>query len=207
MLLPLPRSLSMRMLWMARRESWRSACRYSPPEVSHSSASRTRFQSASECASAALRAAAKSLVQRRSYTSAPWARAMAMVSSVDPVSSTIILSTQGATLSRQRARLRASFLTIMVRAIVFMRDPPAGMTGDCPGGRMFTVFGTVRLLAAFSVCFMPVCRAGREYRIVWCDSWAWRPQGVVACSVVLIRHGCCPHADPVGGKGTARQIS
>ena len=45
---------------------------------------------------------------------------MAIVSSVDPVSSTIIRSTQGATLSRQRAMLRASFLTIMVRAMVFM---------------------------------------------------------------------------------------
>src|ERR1039458_6046489 len=81
--------------------------------LAHSSASRTKIQSPVACASAKLRAAAKSLVQAKCATCAPFSLAILTVSSVEPVSVTMISSAMARTLRRQRAKQRASFLAIM----------------------------------------------------------------------------------------------
>ena len=72
-------------------------------------------------ASAALRAAAKSLIQTKSNTRAPNSRAICRVRSVDPVSTTTISSKSPATEERQFGKLLCSSLTIMVRLIVARR--------------------------------------------------------------------------------------
>ena len=95
----------------------------SVPLSIHSSASSTRFQSALAAARAALRAAEKSSTQVKWWTCAPHAWAIATVSSVEPVSSTIMRSTCGLALSRQRSMQAASLRAMTTSAISDRVDP------------------------------------------------------------------------------------
>ena len=65
-----------------------------------------------------LRGSANEPVHGCSITRAPNERAISIVASVEPVSTTMISSTAGRTASRQRGSICSSSLTIMQRLIV-----------------------------------------------------------------------------------------
>ncbi len=98
-----------------------------------SSASRTRMWVPVARSTPAFLARAKSSHQGKCTTMAPSASAIATVSSVDPVSTTIISWTTPRTDRRQPARKPASFFAIMhreMRVRVFMGIPCQRTGGD-----------------------------------------------------------------------------